>query len=319
LTNPEFSVVVPAYNATRTIAATIASVLGQTAADLELIVVDDGSTDATPELVEQTAAGDQRLRLIRQENQGTAGARNTGLEAARGRFVSLLDNDDAWLPQYLEVIRQAFAASPAAGIAFSDAWIFDEGSGLVHHRTSLEYFPPGYLPSQMAPIDADRFLALLLEVNFITASTATLRKEAIDRVGGFDPSIRGVDDYDLWLRVGAAGYGAIQAAGRPAILCDRDDSQSKDLLMMYRSMYDVLTRFSAEHEVEPRSRAALDRRLRAERRIIGALAGERNPAAVAERLRRRLAGLRRRLRSRAEMGPAPAEVASVLGRRGDRP
>lgn len=319
MTNPEFSVVVPAYNATRTIAATVGSVLGQTVTDFELIVVDDGSTDGTPELIERSAGGDQRVRLIRQENQGTAGARNTGLHSARGGFVSLLDNDDAWLPQYLEVVRQAFRVSPTAGIAFSDAWILDDPSGLVHRRTSLEYFPSGYLPDQMTPISADRFLALLLEVNFITASTVTLRKETIDRVGGFDPSIRGVDDYDLWLRVGAAGYGAIQAAGRPAILRDRNDSQSKDLLMMYRSMYDVLTRFSAEHRVDPSLRAGLDRRLKAERRTIGALAGERRAAAAAERLRRRIASLRRRLRSRSELGPAPAEVASIIGRRDDRP
>lgn len=318
MTGPEFSVVVPAYEATRTIASTIESVLTQTIEDLELIVVDDGSSDGTPELVERIAGDDGRLRLIRQQNQGTAGARNTGLGMARGRFVSLLDNDDVWLPQYLQAIQRAFAVGPAAGVAFSDTWIFDDASGRVDRRTSLEYFPTVYLPQEMEPLEAERFLSLLLEVNFITASTVTLRREAVDRVGGFDASIWGVDDYDLWLRVAAAGFGAVRAAGRPAILRDRDDSQSKDLLMMYRSMDDVLTRFSESHELSPDSRAKLERRLVAERRVIAALAGERTPAAIAERARRRFATLRRHLQSRSSLVPAPPEVASAISPQGSR-
>lgn len=100
---PLVSVVMPAYNAVRWIAEAIVSVQQQTVTDWELLVVDDGSTDMTCSVVEQLAAGDPRIRLIRCEaNQGVAYARNLGLDMSRGQYVALLDSDDVWYPQKLE-------------------------------------------------------------------------------------------------------------------------------------------------------------------------------------------------------------------------
>ena len=113
---PRFSVIVPAYNATGTIEATIRSVLAQTATELELIVVDDGSTDGTGDLVAAIASTDERVELIAQPNQGTAGARNTGIARASAAYVSFLDNDDLWMPRYLEAAGEALDAGPRSGV-----------------------------------------------------------------------------------------------------------------------------------------------------------------------------------------------------------
>src|SRR4051812_28108863 len=103
---PTFSVAIPAYNAAATIAPALRSVLAQTRGDFEAIVVDDGSTDATAEAVGPFLE-DGRITLVQQENRGLSGARNTALASARGRYVSLLDSDDLWLPHYLERMGEA--------------------------------------------------------------------------------------------------------------------------------------------------------------------------------------------------------------------
>src|SRR5437763_14739279 len=97
---PLVSVVVPAYNAARTVETTLGSVLQQTMDGLEVIVVDDGSTDATPEIVR--SVNDERVRLRRQSNAGHASARNAGIEMSRGKYVAVVDADDVWLPRKLE-------------------------------------------------------------------------------------------------------------------------------------------------------------------------------------------------------------------------
>ena len=222
---PRFSVVIPAYNSTETIGATLDSVLAQTSQDFELIVVDDGSSDRTPDLVQEYCAADPHVTLIQQENQGTAGARNTGIDASRGEFISLLDNDDLWMPTYLDAMFSALEADPGAGFAYTDAWVLNDATKRIERRGCLEHYPP--VP---AGTSAEEFLFYLIEINFVMSST-TIRRAALKEVGGFDTSIRGVDDYDLWLRIVTAGWRAVQARGKQLIQRDHD-SQSKDELLM---------------------------------------------------------------------------------------
>jgi glycosyltransferase involved in cell wall biosynthesis len=117
---PTVSVLMPAFNAARTIAPAIRSVLAQTRADFELIVVDDGSSDETRRVVEPFLA-DPRLVLVSQENRGLAGARNAGLAQSRGRFVSPLDADDLWLPRYLETALAVLEPRSPYAYVFPDA------------------------------------------------------------------------------------------------------------------------------------------------------------------------------------------------------
>jgi glycosyltransferase involved in cell wall biosynthesis len=213
MAQPLFSVIMPAYRAPRTIRPAVASVLAQTLSDLELIVVDDGSGDETPDVVREIAATDDRVRLIGQENAGTAAARNTGIRASAGANVSFLDNDDVWLPGYLESVRSGLADHPEAGLAYADSWAFDDRTKYVHRITTLQDNPP---VESVAP--APELLRALIRINFITASSVTLTREAIDRVGPFEVDLSGSDDWDMWLRIAAAGFAGVRVGRRPLVL-----------------------------------------------------------------------------------------------------
>src|SRR3954454_6645905 len=115
------TVIIPAFNAARTLAATLNSVRNQTHGALEILVIDDGSTDATPEITRCVARTDPRLRLIRQPNKGVAAARNAGLAEAQGAYVAFIDADDLWHPRKIEL--QLDAARQVGGdLAFVYAW-----------------------------------------------------------------------------------------------------------------------------------------------------------------------------------------------------
>ena len=128
------SVVIPAFNGERFIGPTIESALAQTYSSVEIIVVDDGSTDATQEAVRRF--GD-RVRYLRQSNQGGAAARNQGISAARGDWVAFLDQDDLWLPQKLERQAAVFLAEPSTVVCFT-RWSRrdDQGNPMMHGSTA---------------------------------------------------------------------------------------------------------------------------------------------------------------------------------------
>src|SRR3954451_19107558 len=118
--NRYVSVIIPAYNAEATIAATVSSVLAQTFEAFELIIVNDGSTDKTAAVVENTFGSDPRVTLITQENGGVARARNTGISASRCEFIAPIDADDVWHPTYLE--KQIATLNQRSDIGFVYAW-----------------------------------------------------------------------------------------------------------------------------------------------------------------------------------------------------
>ena len=153
---PTISVVVPAYNEERYITEALDAVLAQTLAPLEVIVVDDGSTDATVAVVE--ACGD-RVRLVRQENRGRPGAFDTGFREAAGDFVALCPADDVWEPRKLEWQRDALARHPEADVVFGGAERFGlargdhlrPGTGLLDTRAFAREMYPDNLIADPAP------------------------------------------------------------------------------------------------------------------------------------------------------------------------
>jgi glycosyltransferase involved in cell wall biosynthesis len=188
------SVIVPAFNAARTIDATLASALGQSHRHLEVIVVDDGSHDATGAAVARLAVEDCRLRYIRQPNRGVAAARNRGIAEARGTFIATLDADDLWHPTKIERQIERFrAAGPATALIYTWCyWLAPEGA-------TLGYAPPlsheGWVLPQMC-------LGNLI----ISASNALVRREALLAAGGFDETLRmaggqGCEDWKLYLQI----------------------------------------------------------------------------------------------------------------------
>src|SRR5690606_10598745 len=129
------SVIVPAFNAAGYIEDTCLSVLAQTYTALELIVVDDGSTDATANIVAAIAESDRRVRLLRQQNSGVANARNAGIAAASGEFVAPLDADDIWDPRKIErQVRRLQEAGDDAGLAYC-WWVWIDTGGRVLDRS----------------------------------------------------------------------------------------------------------------------------------------------------------------------------------------
>jgi glycosyltransferase involved in cell wall biosynthesis len=308
VSEPVFSVVVPAYDAEETIEATVRSVIAQTFADFELIVVDDGSARPVGDLVESAAGGDRRVRVIRQPNQGPAAARNAGIESARGRIVSLLDSDDMYMPGYLRGVHDAFEAAPAAGLAFTDCWMLEAASHRIYRQTGLSTYGV-----EATSLSAEELLLALLGHNFITASTVSVRSEALAAVGGYDASIQGSEDYDLWLRIAASGRGGVRPPGRLVLLRDRPGSLSKKRLLMANAHLDVLRRSRTRFDLPAPSREALDRQIAAQELAVRGFGGGGGARALGFRLRYRLARLKTRL-----LAPfllrrrAPREVTSAF-------
>jgi len=197
--SPAFSVVMAAHNSARTIDAAIASVRMQTRKDWELVVVDDGSTDGTVDVVRRV--DDERVRLVVQPNGGPSSARNAGFREARATIVCTLDSDDFWLPAYLETVDAVFDAEAATDVVYTDAWVLDDSRGRIRRTTEMHY----QRPPNLAPDDTQAFLFELLRRNFVYNSVA-LRRRVLDRVVGYDERLWTGEDWELWLRIAAAGF-----------------------------------------------------------------------------------------------------------------
>jgi len=192
---PNVSAIVPVYNGERFLADALDSALAQTLADLEIVVVDDGSTDASAAIAQRYAAlHPGRVRLIQQSNQGLCHARNTALAAARGQYFALLDADDIWLPHHLADSVAVMEQRRDVGLVHADIERIDFAG------TSL-----GCATRHWSTIDADAFAVLYVRDEHVCCPTAVFRRGIIERVGGFDAQFNrlGCEDRDLWLRIAA--------------------------------------------------------------------------------------------------------------------
>lgn len=301
---PAVSVIVPAYNSQDTIDMTIRSILGQSMADLELIIVDDGSSDGTPDRIAEWEANDPRVRPVAQENGGTAAARNTGIAAAEAPLVSFLDDDDLWLPGYLANACEAMERFPDAGLAFTNAWLYDDDRGEIRRRTSFEHYPhiPDYL-------DPEELLRRLIEVNFILSST-TCRARVLAEMGGFAAEVSGTDDWDLWMRIAAGGHGAAGISAPGIVQRDRSGSQSKDLTMMFERSADTLRRLLSVASLSERNQTVANGHIDELERKVADIRGN-SMRQRARRVRRSAIAVRERVRpSGTWLEVPPAEVAA---------
>lgn len=199
---PLVSVIMPAYNTARYIREAIDSVLDQDYPNKELIVIDDGSTDGTLELL---ASYGDRIRLITQRNQGSAVARNAGLAAAQGEYIAFLDSDDIWLPGKLRLQVDHLRRHPDIGMVYTRWAVWKpEANGA---------FPPAaQLPSEdsgrnedapapgLVPERSGWLYNRLLFSSLLHTITVMARRELIDRIGSFDPELKRGQDYDFWIR-----------------------------------------------------------------------------------------------------------------------
>jgi glycosyltransferase involved in cell wall biosynthesis len=183
------SVIMPCYNAAGTLARSVASALGQTYKNIELIIVDDGSTDASRTVLRNLQAEDPRVRVILQENRGAGPARNHGIRRAGGDFIAFLDADDTWAPDCLEKLHAGLMAAPEAALAYC-GW---QNLGLAPEKCQ-PYVPPDYEAGDKA--------ASFLETCPWPIHAALIRREAMLEIGGFDERWSSCMDFDLWLRMG---------------------------------------------------------------------------------------------------------------------
>ncbi|CAB1129996.1 Glyco_trans_2-like domain-containing protein [Candidatus Hydrogenisulfobacillus filiaventi] len=218
----KISVVIPAYNARAVIADALESALNQELAPLEVIVVDDGSTDGTADWVRSRYPG---VVVIEQANGGPSRARNAGIAAARGDWVAFLDADDRWHPRKLAAQANLVADCPEAVLVATD-WI--------RWRPAFPDLPPE------VPVRTLRKQDLLIMNRFQT-STVLASTRALRAVGGFDPGVDGAEDWDCWLRL--ADTGAVRVLAWPYVMYrDVPSGYSKDVARVYRTMFPMLAK-----------------------------------------------------------------------------
>lgn len=188
MTPPRFSVVVPAYNAAATIGETLQSVLTQGFDAWECIVVNDGSTDETPDVARVFVAQDPRFKLVEQENQGASAAHNAGVRAALGEFVVLLAADDFLLPTHMPAMDDLIARHPDYGVFSCNGYV-------MQHETremKVAYARGEWLSERSVSFEE------LADTCFFSVG-ACYRRSLVDEIGAFRPGSY-VDDYDFWLR-----------------------------------------------------------------------------------------------------------------------
>ncbi len=186
--SPLVSVVIPTYNRSAFLVEAVESVLAQTWEDLEIVVVDDGSTDSTQECVRKYK---DKVRYLRKENGGPASARNVGVRLARGVYVSFLDSDDQCYPERIELQTDYLESHPEFAMVYSArSWMDADGQPLGVSSDGRHHLPAGEI-----------FLDLF-RANYVgSASAVQLRKCCFEKVGFFSESCVPCEDYDLWLRI----------------------------------------------------------------------------------------------------------------------
>ncbi len=222
------SVVIPTFNHARYLPPALDSALAQTLPAVEFVVVDDGSTDDTPEVLARYAG---RIRVVRQPNRGLPAARNAGVAASRGEYVAFLDADDVLAPAKLAEQAAVLEAEPGVGWTYCDVRIEEDATGVT--TTASERF--GYRARRL-----DGWLfPELIRGNFIPAIAPLVRRPALAAAGPFDERLDALEDWDLWLRLALVA----EARYTPRVLATyrvRKEGMSRDRARMDRNRFRVL-------------------------------------------------------------------------------
>lgn len=223
---PLISVIIPVYNGANTIRETVLSVLNQTITDFEIIIINDGSQDATLEIVARIP--DPRITIFSFPNAGLAVSRNRGIDRANGDYLAFLDADDLWATNKLEAQLAALKAHPEAAVAYSWTDCIDEQGQFL--RQSAHATASGNVQAN------------LLLANFISSgSNIFVRKQAVLEIGGFDESLSNAQDWDLWLRL-ASRYEFVPVPETQVFYRVSTHSMSRNVLGLEVSMQKVIQR-----------------------------------------------------------------------------
>jgi glycosyltransferase involved in cell wall biosynthesis len=248
IARPSVSILTPAYNSAGFITETVESVLHQTWSDFELLIIDDSSTDDTVEVVRAAARGDARVKTFSSPHGGPANARNVGLQHAAGQCYALLDSDDVWEPQYLS--EQLLLLHRHPEISIVSANVVSRGGPF----DGMPFWPITWGTHELGtrePIERENAVSVF----------AVFRREVVERVGGFDSTYTGNEDYEFWLRAMNAGFRVLQNRALLGRYRRRPGSVSSDDIRMLNGIIAVLeSARQMRGRLEP-ERPAIDRRL----------------------------------------------------------
>jgi glycosyltransferase involved in cell wall biosynthesis len=180
----KFSVVIPTYNRANIISKALESVFAQSYTNYEIIVVDDGSTDSTQQILKQYAGS---IKYYKQKNQGAASARNLGIEKSKGDYIAFLDSDDSWFPEKLKKVIDSIEIKPETGLFYSDFKRIDREGRLLKKENCKHIVGKGY--------------PRILFYNFIGTSTVVVKRECFNKCGLFDEQLFRAQDWDMWIRI----------------------------------------------------------------------------------------------------------------------
>ncbi len=229
------SVIIPAYNGDRYIGEAINSILAQTYDDYEIIVVDDGSTDNTAQVIQQYG---EQIQYFSQTNQGVAASRNLGLNAAKGEYIAFLDQDDLFLPQKLLDQVALLEENPSLGIANSGWQIVDQQGQVQAAVEPWEKIPQLKLADLI--IWKPVFLGAML-----------FRHSWLKRSGGFDTTLEQTPDVDLVLRLAALGCAAAWVKQTTVKYRQHDGNASNNALLQAQELDQILARFFTQDNLSP--------------------------------------------------------------------
>ena len=229
------SVIIPTYNREKLISRAIESVLVQTYPAYEVIVVDDGSTDATKSVL---APFNGKIKYIYQKNAGIAEARNRGIKESSGEYIAFLDSDDYWAPEKLAEQVKVLDANPQVGIVFAPMPIVNEKGEILGRK------PAGAMGKNLKE---------LLEMwGDLPTSTVMTRRECFDKVGVFDPALPPMEDFDMWLRI-ARYYDLHEIQGKVLAYYYRHSQQAtSSKLKVYDGLVKIYTKAFKNFPEAPR-------------------------------------------------------------------
>lgn len=268
--HPVVSVVIPAYNVAHYLPRSIQSVQTQTFQQYEIIVVDDGSTDSVEPVLRTV---DHAVRYFRHDtSRGVSAARNTGISHARGRYIAFLDADDCWAPAKLEMQVRLLEHCPALAIVFSDfVHVYPDGSpgpwqgGMRCLLEQRGLNPVPAFPGGLVLNDSVAF-ALVRHTSFMHTSSVVVRRAALQRVGGFDESLKGAEDLQMWIRLAQAGQAGmidevlVHVEQRADSLGHNHRLMSENILRMYEALPEHMADMPKDLAANVRRRCAGEHR-----------------------------------------------------------
>jgi len=241
----------PVFNTAPHVVRAINSALNQsgTVGEVEVVVVDDGSTDESLSLIKRLAERDPRVRLFAQPNRGAASARNRAMAEARGELFALLDSDDEWMPDYLATQMSTLRRHPEVSIVTANVF---ERDGPADGQP---YWPASDTLRPLSLLD-------LIQQEDAVCIMSVFRREVHETIGGFDETfVRGSEDYDFWLRAAAAGFLFLQQRRPLGFYQRRPDSASASQLNMLEGICRALERAKSTDQLKGAERAAIERQL----------------------------------------------------------